>query len=120
MTTARKLGIVDNILPGENFIREVCQFAYAVQGRKIHEIFAPPFAPKAVQMEHKERLALAPGCSMYAVARTLEALEVCLPIESFREVLVVDRSYFKTLFFSRDAREGINAFLERRKPQFSE
>jgi enoyl-CoA hydratase/carnithine racemase len=120
LATAYKLGIVDALLPGENFTNEVCRFVHGVSEGNFLETCTPPFAPKSAQMEHKERLALAPGCSMYAVARTLEALEVCAPIERFGEVLIIDRSFFKTLFFSRDAIEGISAFLEKREPQFSE
>lgn len=117
---AGKLGIVDALLPGENFRTEVYRFVHGLLEGNSPKTFTPPFAPKAVLMEHKERLALAPGCSMHAVARTLEALEVCVPIESFSEVLIVDKSFFKTLFFSDNSVEGISAFLERREPKFSE
>ncbi len=120
LPTAYKLGIVDALLMGENFTKEVCRFVHEMLKGNLPETFTSPFAPKAIQMEHKERLALAAGCSMHAVARTLEALEACASVENFSEVLVVDKSYFKTLFFSRDAVEGIDAFLERRKPKFSE
>lgn len=117
LITAQKLGIVDAYIKGDDFTEEVFQFAQLVLEGKISKTF-PPFAPKNTMITDKEKWSLAPGCSAQAVFMTLEAIEVCAQIETFRAALAIDKAYFKTLFFSENAKEGVSAFLEKRQPRF--
>jgi enoyl-CoA hydratase len=88
---AQTLGIVNQVYDGENFWEAV--MAYARQ-------FVPP-----------NRAAKAVGHIKRAVQSGLEV--------SFTEGLALERELQQRLFISNDAREGLAAYVEKRKPQFT-
>lgn len=119
LATAHRLCIVDTVLPGENSIREVCRFVHELLEGNFIETFTPPFAPKVAKLTEGERESIAPGCPVQTVSFTLDVLEQCGSIRKFRRALALDKIWFKELFFSANAKEGISAFLEKRTPNFS-
>jgi enoyl-CoA hydratase len=88
---AKALGIVNEILPAEGFQEAVR--AYASQ-------FVPP-----------HRASRAVGMIKRSVVSGLEG--------SLAEGLALERELQQQLFVSADAREGIGAYLEKRKPRFT-
>ena len=88
---AAQLGLINRILPEENFLAEALSFAAQ---------FVPPAkASKAVG--HIKR-AVCSGLNM-----------------SFSDGLALERELQQQLFMSADASEGIAAYNEKRKPSFS-
>ena len=88
---ALELGIVNQILDGEDFMAAAMEYARQ---------FAPPRAASK------------------AVGRIKRA--VCSGIEMpFSEGLAIEREMQMQLFESADAREGLDAYIEKRKPEFA-
>ena len=88
---ALELGIVNQILDGEDFMAQAMEYARQ---------FVPP--AKASK----------------AVGRIKRA--VCSGIEvPFSEGLAIEREMQQQLFESADAREGLDAYVEKRKPEFA-
>jgi enoyl-CoA hydratase/carnithine racemase len=88
---ALDLGIVNQVLDGEDFMAEAMEYARQ---------FAPP------------------GKASKAVGRIKRA--VCSGIEvPFSEGLAIEREMQQQLFESADAREGLDAYVEKRKPEFA-
>lgn len=88
--TARELGIVNQIFEGDDFMGQV--MAYARQ-------FCPP-----------NKAALAAGRIKRSVQSGLEI--------SFQEALSLERELQQQLFQSADAKEGLDAYVAKRTPQF--
>jgi enoyl-CoA hydratase/carnithine racemase len=82
-------GLVDKVVPGEDLMKEALAFAQALAKR-------PPLA----------------------VAAVLEGMHVGLD-KGFDEGLRVDIEWSKKLAASKDAVEGITAFLQKREPNFT-
>lgn len=87
---AKKIGLVNEVLERENFWQEVMDYARR---------FCPP---------HKAAMAV--GRIKRSVISGLEM--------SFNEGLALERELQQELFESEDAREGLNAYVEKRKPAF--
>jgi enoyl-CoA hydratase len=87
---AAELGLVNQIFEGENFLEQVLAYARS---------FCPP-----------ARAAMAVGRIKRAVQSGWE-----VPLETG---LALERELQQQLFESGDAREGIGAFIDRRKPNF--
>ncbi|MFO0728784.1 MAG: enoyl-CoA hydratase/isomerase family protein [Myxococcota bacterium] len=88
---AQRLGLVHKILPAEGFLEAV--LAYAQE-------FVPPHrASKAVGLIKRATIS---GAEM-----------------SFQDGLALERELQQQLFTSADAKEGILAYVEKRKPSFS-
>jgi enoyl-CoA hydratase/carnithine racemase len=65
--------------------------------------------------EYAERLATGPGLAIAAIKR-------CVHVggqQTLDEGLVLEGELMETLFRSEDASEGLNAFVEKRKPEFA-
>jgi enoyl-CoA hydratase/carnithine racemase len=99
MTTGRtfefeeavQLGIVNHVLPAENFWDEVVKYA--------RQFLPPNKASKAVGL----------------IKRSVQSgIEV-----SFSESLAIERELQQQLFQSEDAKEGLTAYNEKRKPNFA-
>jgi enoyl-CoA hydratase/carnithine racemase len=88
---ALALGLVNRVLDGDGFLDQV--LAYAKE-------FVPP-----------NRASRAVGLIKRAVVSGLEA--------GFHEGLALERELQQQLFLSSDAKEGIGAYVEKRKPRFS-
>ena len=88
---ALELGIVNHILEGEDFMAEAMEYA--------RQFVPPRGAAKAV------------GRIKRAVCSGLE-----MP---FSEGLALEREMQMQLFESSDAREGLDAYMEKRKPEFA-
>lgn len=88
---ARKLGIVSEVFEKENFWSDVMQYARE---------FCPP-----------NKAAMAVGRIKRSVISGLEM--------GFHEGLAFEREMQQELFDSQDAREGLSAYLEKRKPVFT-
>jgi len=86
---ALALGLVDKVVPAENFDAEVMAFARKLAGGAT----------------------LAQGLMKLAVNNGMEA--------SLAQGLVIERAYQGQLFASDDAAEGVRAFLEKRRPKFT-
>ncbi|HEX7298796.1 MAG TPA: enoyl-CoA hydratase/isomerase family protein [Solirubrobacteraceae bacterium] len=72
------------------------------------------FADEAAFTEHVERLAAGPPVAIAAIKRCVhEGAERTLD-----EGLALERELIERLFRSRDATEGLNAFVEKRSPEF--
>ena len=88
---ALELGIVNQILEGDDFMAEAMEYARQ---------FVPP------------------ARASKAVGRIKRA--VCSGIEvPFSEGLAIEREMQQQLFESADAREGLNAYVEKRRPEFA-
>ena len=85
---ALAIGLVDRVVPAADLMKEAMDFAMALTKR-------PPLAIKAV----------------------LDGMNVGLE-KGLEEGLRVDREWVKKLAQSKDAAEGITAFLQRREPVF--
>lgn len=90
MEQAKELGIVNQIFEGDDFMAQV--MAYAKQ-------FTPP-----------NKAALAAGRIKRSVQSGLEI--------SFQEALSLERELQQQLFQSADAKEGLDAYVSKRTPQF--
>jgi len=88
---ALELGIVNHILEGEDFMAEAMEYA--------RQFVPPRGAAKAV------------GRIKRAVCSGLEV--------PFSEGLAIEREMQMQLFESLDAREGLDAYMEKRKPEFA-
>ncbi len=88
---ALELGIVNHILEGEDFMAEAMEYA--------RQFVPPRGAAKAV------------GRIKRAVCSGLEV--------PFSEGLSIEREMQQQLFESSDAREGLDAYMEKRKPEFA-
>jgi enoyl-CoA hydratase len=115
LTGAYRLGIVDELLLGDDFTEEVCRFVKLVSAKKRPEM-PPPITPEVTLRELKD---FSSESSVSAVFYTLRALRTIARAENFRDALALDRIYFENLFFSENAKEGISAFLENRPPRFA-
>jgi enoyl-CoA hydratase/carnithine racemase len=87
---AEKLGLVNQILEGDNFFDRVLEYAKG---------FCPP------------------NRASRAVGRIKRSVQSGLEI-SFEQALAVERELQQQLFQGEDAKEGLNAYIEKRKPQF--
>ena len=87
---ALELGIVNAIYPSENFMPKVMEYARS---------FCPP-----------NKASMAVGRIKRAVCSGLE-----VPLS---EGLAIERELQQQLFESEDAREGLDAYIEKRKPRF--
>jgi len=87
---AEKLGLVNQILEGDNFFDQVLEYAKS---------FCPP------------------NRASRAVGRIKRSVQSGLEI-SFEQALAVERELQQQLFQGEDAKEGLNAYIEKRKPQF--
>ncbi len=87
---ALQLGLVNKVVPAAQLLRETMGLA-----RKIAE---------------KSRIAV--GCALQAVSGGLEL--------SLEEGLQLERQQFATMGTTEDWREGINAFLQKRRPEFKD
>jgi len=85
---AKKLGLVNRVVPAELYMDEAMKLAKEISGM-------PPLAVK-----------LAKEC-------VLKAEEM-----DFDEGLLIERKNFYLLFSSNDQKEGMNAFIEKRKPEW--
>ncbi len=88
---AERMGIVNQVFPAENFWEKVLEYA----GQ-----FAPP-----------NKAAKAVGLIKRAVQSGAEV--------SFSESLAIERELQQQLFQSEDAKEGLTAYVEKRKPNFA-
>lgn len=88
---ALELGIINHILEGEDFMAEAMEYA--------RQFVPPRGAAKAV------------GRIKRAVCSGLEV--------PFSEGLSIEREMQQQLFESSDAREGLDAYMEKRKPEFA-
>jgi enoyl-CoA hydratase/carnithine racemase len=88
---ALELGIINQILEGEDFMAEAMEYA--------RQFVPPRGAAKAV------------GRIKRAVCSGLEV--------PFSEGLAIEREMQQLLFESSDAREGLDAYMEKRKPEFA-
>jgi enoyl-CoA hydratase len=88
---AQALGLVNEVLPAEGFKEAVRAYA--------SEFVPPRRASKAV------------GSIKRAVHSGLEG--------SFAEGLALERELQQQLFLSADAKEGLRAYLEKKKPEFT-
>jgi enoyl-CoA hydratase/carnithine racemase len=86
--TAHTRGIVDRLIPEDNFDDEVMAYASKLA----------------------EGPTLAQGMAKLSINKGTEA--------SLAEGLAIERSHQNILFKSDDAAEGVNAFVEKRKPEF--
>jgi enoyl-CoA hydratase/carnithine racemase len=91
MNEAKALGLVNEVLPRETFMRDVLAYA--------GEMVPPKRASRAI------------GSIKRAVQSGLEM--------SFSEGLALERELQQQLFRSNDAKEGISAYVEKRKASFS-
>ena len=87
----KEMGIVNEVLDGEDF------------SDQIHE-YAKQFCP--------------PNKAAKAVGRIKRSVQSGAEIP-FESGLAVERELQQQLFQSDDAREGLNAYVEKRKPEFS-
>jgi len=87
---AEKLGLVNQILEGDNFFDQVLEYAKG---------FCPP------------------NRASRAVGRIKRSVQSGLEI-SFEQALSLERELQQQLFQGEDAKEGLNAYIEKRKPQF--
>jgi len=88
---AEQMGIVNHVLPAENFWEKVVEFA--------RQFLPPNKASKAVGL----------------IKRSVQSgIEV-----SFSESLAIERELQQQLFQSEDAKEGLTAYNEKRKPNFA-
>lgn len=115
---AYNLGIVDFLLSGD-FQNEVVRFARLVTRKVISQKTWPCLVSKLARLSSKEIDYLSFGCPMQTVEYTLKALEFCMREETVENAMKVEKLLFKELFFSDNAKEGIDAFLHGRKPEFS-
>jgi enoyl-CoA hydratase/carnithine racemase len=88
---AQQLGLVTSIVDGEGFFQKVIEYA---------------------------RGFCAPGRAPLAVGRIKRAVQTGAEV-SLESGLALERELQQQLFQSDDAREGIAAYVERRKPQFT-
>ena len=118
LTDAYDLGIVDEVLPGKDFTEEVCGFA-RLAARGMPKKVYPCIIASLAHLSDREVKHLAFGCPAPAVKRTLKALELVLREKTFGKAMKLEKEIFKELFFSQNAKEGIDAFLNKREPKFS-
>jgi enoyl-CoA hydratase/carnithine racemase len=85
-----ELGLINRILETENFISDVMEYA---------------------------RRFTTPGKAVNAVGRIKRAVQTGSEI-SFEAALALERELQQQLFQSEDAREGLAAYVKKRKPQF--
>jgi enoyl-CoA hydratase len=90
MEKGLELGIINQILEGDNFKEQVMEYARQ---------FLPP---------HK---------AAYAVGKIKRSVQSGLEM-SFSESLSLERELQQQLFQSGDAKEGIDAYVQKRAPQF--
>ncbi|MDZ7361470.1 MAG: enoyl-CoA hydratase/isomerase family protein [candidate division KSB1 bacterium] len=88
---AEQMGLVNHVFPAENFWEKVLEYA--------RQFLPPNKASKAV------------GLIKRAVQSGLEV--------SFSESLAIERELQQQLFQSEDAKEGLTAYNEKRKPNFA-
>ena len=84
------LGLINNILEGDNFFDQVMEYARG---------FCPP------------------NKASRAVGRIKRSVQSGLEM-SFEQSLALERELQQQLFQGEDAKEGLNAYIEKRKPQF--
>jgi enoyl-CoA hydratase/carnithine racemase len=88
---AEQMGLVNHVLPAENFWEKVLEYA--------RQFLPPNKASKAVGL----------------IKRSVQSgIEV-----SFSESLAIERELQQQLFQSEDAKEGLTAYNEKRKPSFT-
>jgi enoyl-CoA hydratase/carnithine racemase len=87
---AEKMGLVNQILEGDNFFDQVLEYAKG---------FCPP------------------NRASRAVGRIKRSVQSGLEI-SFEQALSLERELQQQLFQGEDAKEGLNAYIEKRKPAF--
>src|SRR5262245_13263180 len=87
---AQAMGLVNQILEGDNFFDQVLEYARG---------FCPP------------------NKASRAVGRIKRSVQSGLEI-SFEQALALERELQQQLFQGEDAKEGLNAYIEKRKPQF--
>src|SRR6267378_4064947 len=88
---AEKYGLVNHVFEAEDFEARVLEYARQ---------FVPP------------------GKAAKAVGRIKRSVQSGLEV-SFSEALAIERELQQQLFTSEDAREGLNAYIEKRPPKFS-
>jgi enoyl-CoA hydratase/carnithine racemase len=87
---AAKMGLVNKVVPGGAVLKEAMGLAKIIAGK-----------------------------SAVAIKATMLAIRAGLDAE-LSDGLRAEASQFKALFASEDMREGVSAFLEKRKPRFKD
>ena len=86
---ADEIGLVSKIFPSDNFLRNVIEYAHGI------------------------------SClSKTALIASKEAINHSLQVH-LNEGIVFERRIFHSLFNTKDQKEGMNAFLEKRIPNFN-
>src|SRR3954447_3435675 len=84
----------------------------------LNQVFEAETAEQFAQMVHDYALQFtAPDKAAYAVGRIKRAVQTGAEI-SFEPALALERELQQQLFQSEDAREGLTAYVEKRKPEF--
>ena len=84
----------------------------------LNQVFEAETAEQFAQMVHDYALQFTtPNKAAYAVGRIKRAVQTGAEV-SFESALALERELQQQLFQSEDAREGLAAYVEKRKPQF--
>ncbi len=112
-----RLGIVDVILDGDDFIQEVSGFEERVFNGEIQKKTASPSLPKIAGLEMEEIKRLASGCSPHVIERIIAAVETCSREPTLAKAMEIEKDFFLELFLSDEAKERISARIEKRTPK---
>lgn len=115
---ATEIGMVDQLVEGEylDLIDAAIEAVEKMEGRPSAIAENPVTIPEPMVPDHDQLATL--NLSPEAVAVTIRAIKASAAAESFSQALEAGYKGFGEIACTEAAKEGISAFLERRKPVF--
>ena len=115
------MGLADFVLTESNTPKnETAVLAKEILGGMVPVKTPPPLLPSEARFTEKELLFFAKGKSRLAVERALWAIGDGATYGSLRGALIEERENFLSVVFKPNAREGVEAFMQKRKPVFTD
>ncbi len=118
---ALEMGLVNRIITNVNAPKKVVT-AYAREILAGTAVKNSPqvIVPKEADFTEEELLRYGKGKSRFAVTKALEAIREGAKHHYFPGALAVERGKFLDVCFTQNALEGVTAFMEGRKPKFTD
>lgn len=118
---AFSMGLVTFILTERNTPKkEIVALAKEILSHMVPVKLPPTLVPDDANFTEKELLFFAKGKSLFGVKSALLAISEGAKHDDLSDALTEEREHFLNVVFKPNAREGVKAFMQKRKPVFTD